>query len=56
MLTFSATVIEVKVKDCGLSMVYVGDNGKGIEEKDFELITASHATSKIQCFKGTFSC
>ena len=49
---FLASCIDVSVKDCGLTSIQVSDNGKGIEEQNFELLTASHATSKISEFSG----
>ncbi|XP_042870177.1 mismatch repair endonuclease PMS2-like [Penaeus japonicus] len=45
-----ATSIEIRLRDHGVSMVEVVDNGKGVEENDFEGLTLKHHTSKIQDF------
>ncbi|XP_037791129.1 mismatch repair endonuclease PMS2-like [Penaeus monodon] len=45
-----ATSVEIRLRDHGISMVEVIDNGKGVEENDFEGLTLKHHTSKIQDF------
>ena len=43
-----ATKIVVKVKNGGLDMIEVSDNGHGISKKDLPLIFDAHTTSKIK--------
>uniref|UniRef100_A0A673AJA8 MutL C-terminal dimerisation domain-containing protein n=1 Tax=Sphaeramia orbicularis TaxID=375764 RepID=A0A673AJA8_9TELE len=45
-----ATSIDVKLKECGVELVEVSDNGKGVEEANFEGLTLKHHTSKIRDF------
>ncbi|XP_061563596.1 mismatch repair endonuclease PMS2 [Cololabis saira] len=45
-----ATNIDVKLKECGTEQVEVSDNGKGVEEANFEGLTLKHHTSKIRDF------
>lgn len=45
-----ATNIEIRLKDCGAELVEVTDNGKGVEEANFEGLTLKHHTSKIRDF------
>ncbi|XP_040922852.1 mismatch repair endonuclease PMS2 isoform X2 [Toxotes jaculatrix] len=45
-----ATNIEVKLKECGTELVEVADNGKGVEEANFEGLTLKHHTSKLRDF------
>ncbi|XP_019938815.1 mismatch repair endonuclease PMS2 [Paralichthys olivaceus] len=45
-----ATNIDVKLKECGAELVEVSDNGKGVEEANFEGLTLKHHTSKIRDF------
>ncbi|XP_033840903.1 mismatch repair endonuclease PMS2 [Periophthalmus magnuspinnatus] len=45
-----ATNIEVRLKDSGAELVEVSDNGKGVEEANFEGLTLKHHTSKIRDF------
>ena len=42
-----ATEITVKVKEGGMELIEVSDNGKGVPEKDLSEIFKSHTTSKI---------
>ncbi|XP_060084122.1 mismatch repair endonuclease PMS2-like [Ylistrum balloti] len=45
-----ATSVEVKLRDHGIKVVEVIDNGSGVEEKNFEGLTLKHHTSKLQDF------
>ncbi|ROT82920.1 Mismatch repair endonuclease PMS2 [Penaeus vannamei] len=45
-----ATSVEIRLRDHGISLIEVIDNGKGVEESDFEGLTLKHHTSKIQDF------
>uniref|UniRef100_A0A674MLE9 Mismatch repair endonuclease PMS2 n=1 Tax=Takifugu rubripes TaxID=31033 RepID=A0A674MLE9_TAKRU len=45
-----ATNIDVRLKDCGADLVEVSDNGKGVEEANFEGLTLKHHTSKLREF------
>ncbi|MDR0271751.1 MAG: DNA mismatch repair endonuclease MutL, partial [Clostridiales bacterium] len=45
-----ASVITVEIRDGGLVMVRVTDNGGGISPEDLPLTFARHATSKIASF------
>lgn len=45
-----ATVIEVKIKNHGLDGFEVIDNGTGIQEENYQGITAKHHTSKLKNF------
>uniref|UniRef100_A0A3Q3R123 Mismatch repair endonuclease PMS2 n=1 Tax=Monopterus albus TaxID=43700 RepID=A0A3Q3R123_MONAL len=45
-----ATNIDVKLKECGAEQVDVSDNGKGVEEANFEGLTLKHHTSKLKDF------
>ncbi|XP_072230198.1 mismatch repair endonuclease PMS2 [Leuresthes tenuis] len=45
-----ATSIDVKLKECGTEQVEVSDNGKGVEEANFEGLTLKHHTSKLRDF------
>lgn len=45
-----ASNIEVRLKDCGAELVEVSDNGKGVDEANFEGLTLKHHTSKIRDF------
>ncbi|KAM6964547.1 mismatch repair endonuclease PMS2 isoform 2-T2 [Tautogolabrus adspersus] len=45
-----ATNIDVRLKECGAELVEVSDNGKGVEEANFEALTLKHHTSKLQEF------
>uniref|UniRef100_A0A182P0N7 MutL C-terminal dimerisation domain-containing protein n=1 Tax=Anopheles epiroticus TaxID=199890 RepID=A0A182P0N7_9DIPT len=49
-LDAGATLIEVKLRGCGADMVEVSDNGSGVEEKNFEGLTAKYHTSKLREF------
>lgn len=45
-----ATIIEVKLREQGSEVIEVIDNGSGVEEKNFDGLTAKYHTSKIQQF------
>uniref|UniRef100_A0A671MUC9 Mismatch repair endonuclease PMS2 n=1 Tax=Sinocyclocheilus anshuiensis TaxID=1608454 RepID=A0A671MUC9_9TELE len=45
-----ATNVDVKLKDSGIELVEVSDNGKGVEEQNFEGLTLKHHTSKLRDF------
>ncbi|CAL4077702.1 unnamed protein product, partial [Meganyctiphanes norvegica] len=45
-----ATTVEVRLKEHGVTSIEVIDNGKGVEEHDFEGLTLKHHTSKIKDF------
>ncbi|XP_039630904.1 mismatch repair endonuclease PMS2 [Polypterus senegalus] len=45
-----ATNIEVKLKDYGVELIEVSDNGSGVHEDNFEGLTLKHHTSKLQEF------
>ncbi|KAJ2636390.1 ATP-binding mismatch repair protein [Coemansia sp. RSA 1286] len=50
-LDSGATVIDIKLKDSGLTSISVSDNGYGIKELDYETLCRKHWTSKISCFE-----
>ena len=43
-----ATIINVEIKNGGISYIRITDNGKGIEKDDMEIAFERHATSKIR--------
>ncbi|XP_069342676.1 mismatch repair endonuclease PMS2 isoform X5 [Eulemur rufifrons] len=45
-----ATNIDLRLKDYGVDLIEVSDNGCGVEEENFEGLTLKHHTSKIQEF------
>ncbi|OWK11206.1 PMS2 [Cervus elaphus hippelaphus] len=45
-----ATSIDLRLKDYGVELIEVSDNGCGVEEENFEGLTLKHHTSKIQEF------
>lgn len=45
-----ATNVDVKLKDNGIELVEVSDNGKGVEEQNYEGLTLKHHTSKLKEF------
>lgn len=45
-----ATSVEIRLRDHGISLVEVSDNGRGVEEENFEGLTLKHHTSKIRDF------
>ncbi|KAM8765686.1 mismatch repair endonuclease PMS2 [Rhynchonycteris naso] len=46
----SASNIDLRLKDYGVELIEVSDNGCGVEEENFEGLTLKHHTSKIQEF------
>ncbi|KAL6698351.1 hypothetical protein J3F84DRAFT_367302 [Trichoderma pleuroticola] len=46
-----ATRVEILVKDGGLRMLQVTDNGSGIQKDDLEMLCMRHTTSKISTFE-----
>ncbi|KFB50618.1 AGAP007126-PA-like protein [Anopheles sinensis] len=49
-LDAGATLIEVKLRDHGAELVEVSDNGSGVEERNFQGLTAKYHTSKLKEF------
>ncbi|KAL1768338.1 mismatch repair endonuclease PMS2 [Sigmodon hispidus] len=45
-----ATSIDVRLKDYGVELIEVSDNGCGVEEENFEGLALKHHTSKIKEF------
>ncbi|KAL4624573.1 mismatch repair endonuclease PMS2 [Arapaima gigas] len=45
-----ATTVEIRLKEYGVELVEVSDNGTGVEESNFEGLTLKHHTSKLQDF------
>ncbi|XP_076779731.1 mismatch repair endonuclease PMS2 isoform X2 [Arvicanthis niloticus] len=45
-----ATSIDLRLKDYGVDLIEVSDNGCGVEEENFEGLALKHHTSKIQEF------
>ncbi|KAI4807483.1 hypothetical protein KUCAC02_027289 [Chaenocephalus aceratus] len=45
-----ATNVDVRLKECGAELVEVSDNGKGVDEANFEGLTLKHHTSKLRDF------
>lgn len=43
-----ATIINIEIKNGGISFIRVSDNGRGIEKDDMEIAFERHATSKIR--------
>lgn len=50
-LDAGATVVEIRLKDTGLTSIEVIDNGTGIAEADFEELCLKYTTSKISSFE-----
>ena len=42
--------VEVRLKEYGLELVEVADNGSGVEPENFEALTLKHHTSKLREF------
>ncbi|XP_062860037.1 mismatch repair endonuclease PMS2 [Trichomycterus rosablanca] len=45
-----ATQVDIRLKENGIDLVEVSDNGKGVEEENFEGLTLKHHTSKLRDF------
>ncbi|KAJ8245970.1 hypothetical protein GJAV_G00262280 [Gymnothorax javanicus] len=45
-----ATNVEIRLKEYGAELVEVSDNGKGVDEANFEGLTLKHHTSKLTNF------
>ncbi|KAM4820672.1 mismatch repair endonuclease PMS2 [Thomomys bottae] len=45
-----ATSVDLRLKDYGMDLIEVSDNGCGVEEENFEGLALKHHTSKIQEF------
>ncbi|XP_061083267.1 mismatch repair endonuclease PMS2 [Conger conger] len=45
-----ATIVEIRLKEYGAEQVEVSDNGKGVDEANFEGLTLKHYTSKLSSF------
>lgn len=43
-----ATIINVEIKNGGISYIRISDNGKGVQKDDMEIAFERHATSKIR--------
>ena len=50
-----ATAVTVEIRDGGLSMIRVTDNGCGIPKEEIALAFKRHATSKIRTVEDLFS-
>ncbi|KAG8771401.1 hypothetical protein FRC15_003428 [Serendipita sp. 397] len=50
-LDAGATVIEVRIKEYGLKLIEVIDNGTGISKDDYETVALKHHTSKLSSFE-----
>lgn len=46
-----STALEVLVKDGGLKLLQITDNGSGIQKEDLAILCERHTTSKIAAFK-----
>jgi DNA mismatch repair protein MutL len=53
-LDSGATVIDVEIRDNGLNLIRVSDNGCGIYKNDIPLAFGRHATSKINAFEDLY--
>ncbi|KAJ2721673.1 ATP-binding mismatch repair protein, partial [Coemansia sp. Benny D115] len=50
-LDAGATIVDIKLKDSGLTSITVSDNGQGIKETDYPTLCRKHWTSKIRSFE-----
>ena len=46
----SSLFLEIRLREHGLELVEVSDNGSGVSEDNFEALTLKHHTSKIKDF------
>ena len=53
-LDAGADFVEIEIREGGVSLIRVKDNGKGMDADDLRLAFARHATSKIQEFQDLF--
>ena len=51
-LDAGATSVEVRLKNCGETLIEVVDNGKGVHPDDHEMLAVKHTTSKLEDFDG----
>ncbi|KAK9762097.1 ATP-binding mismatch repair protein [Basidiobolus ranarum] len=49
-LDAGSSTIEIKLRDCGLDLIEIVDNGNGIEPEDYDTIALKHYTSKLRDF------
>ncbi|TRZ04489.1 hypothetical protein DNTS_027556 [Danionella cerebrum] len=49
-LDAGAANVDIKLRDSGIELVEVSDNGKGVQETNFEGLTLKHHTSKLRDF------
>lgn len=54
-LDAGADFIEIEIREGGVSLIRVKDNGRGMDEADLRLAFQRHATSKIQEFQDLFA-
>ncbi|KAL4239948.1 hypothetical protein ACF0H5_000744 [Mactra antiquata] len=45
-----ATIVDIKLKDYGSSLIEVSDNGNGVHRNNFQGLTLKHHTSKLEDF------
>ncbi|TYZ68801.1 hypothetical protein PybrP1_005217 [[Pythium] brassicae (nom. inval.)] len=50
-LDAGATLVDVKLRDCGLASVEVSDDGSGVSPANFPVLARKHHTSKICSFE-----
>ncbi|KAJ2845262.1 ATP-binding mismatch repair protein, partial [Coemansia brasiliensis] len=50
-LDAGATLIDIKLKDSGLTSIEVADNGSGIDEANYKSLCLKHWTSKLTSFE-----
>eukprot|EP00878_Enallax_costatus_P029399 GHUV01031875.1.p1 GENE.GHUV01031875.1~~GHUV01031875.1.p1 ORF type:complete len:213 (+),score=63.68 GHUV01031875.1:275-913(+) len=51
-LDAGATTVEVRLKEHGLQLIEVADNGRGVQPKDYEALALKYHTSKLSDFSG----
>jgi DNA mismatch repair protein PMS2 len=54
-LDSGATVVEVKLRNMGIDIIEVCDNGSGIDPLNYEGIAMKHHTSKLKDFEDVYS-
>lgn len=50
-LDAGATLVDVKLRECGLAAVEVSDDGAGVAPANFAALARKHHTSKIRSFE-----